>query len=217
MRRKPVQYKELVRTLARNFVNGSLVLVPVVATLYVVYFALAKLDGLLGIGIPGLGLVITVGFIIMVGALTSNVVGKQLIEMSDVALSRVPLVKLVYTSLRDFMAALFGGQRRFDRPVLVSVGGLGGPASVKMLGFVTREDLAPWGPSDHVAVYFPQSLNFAGQLLLVPRVHVERLEIEPSQLFPFIVSGGIAGATSTSEAEAVAATQALWALPNKKA
>lgn len=201
MRTKPIRWKEVTRTLARNFINGSLVLVPVVATIYVLYFALSKVDSLLGVGIPGLGLLITVGLITLIGALTSNVVGKELIELADDALSRVPFVKLIYTSFRDFMSALFGGQKKFDRPVLVALGE--NPATApKAIGFITREDLAPWGPSDHVAVYFPQSINFAGQLLLVPAACVQRIEIEPSELFPFLVSGGITGVTPPSEPSA---------------
>jgi uncharacterized membrane protein len=216
MRSKPIDWKTLTRTLTRNFINGSLVLVPVVATFYVLYFVLARLDALLGIGIPGLGLLISVAFITTVGALTSNVIGKELIELADVALSRMPFVKLIYTSFRDLMLALFGNQKRFDRPVLVALGD--NPASsVKILGFVTREDLAPWGPADHVAVYFPQSINFAGQLMLVPSSLVQRLEIEPSQLFPFLVSGGITGAAAVSETEAAAAAPALqWPFGSRK-
>jgi uncharacterized membrane protein len=216
MRSPPITRKHLTRTLTRNFINGSLVLVPVVATFYVLYFVLARLDALLGIGIPGLGLLISVAFITAIGALTSNVIGKELIELADVALSRLPIVKLIYTSFRDLMLALFGNQKRFDRPVLVALGN--DPASsVKILGFITREDLAPWGPADHVAVYFPQSINFAGQLLLVPSSHVQRLEIEPSQLFPFVVSGGITGAAAVSESEAAATAQAFqWPFGTRK-
>jgi uncharacterized membrane protein len=214
MRSKPIAWKNPMRTLTRNFINGSLVLVPVVATFYVVYFVLAKLDALLGIGIPGLGLLLAIALITTIGALTSNVIGKELIELADVALSRVPFVKLIYTSFRDLMLALFGSQKRFDRPVLVALGD--DPVSaVKILGFITREDLAPWGPADHVAVYFPQSINFAGQLLLVPNSRVQRVEIEPSQLFPFLVSGGITGAAAVTETEA-AAHAVQWPFGSRK-
>jgi len=67
-------------------------------------------------------------------------------------------VKLIYTSLRDFMAALVGERRSFDRPVLVS---LDEHDQLKAVGFITREDLALLGLRDHVAVYMPQSINFA--------------------------------------------------------
>jgi uncharacterized membrane protein len=216
MRSKPIAWKSVTRILTRNFINGSLVLVPVVATFYVLYFVLARLDALLGIGVPGLGLLISVAFITTIGALTSNVIGKELIELADLALSRMPFVKLIYTSFRDLMLALFGNQKRFDRPVLVALGH--DPAtSVKILGFITREDLAPWGPADHVAVYFPQSINFAGQLMLVPSSCVQRLEIEPSKLFPFLVSGGITGAAAIPETETAAAPTAFqWPFGSRK-
>src|SRR5688572_29929937 len=104
------------KTLIKNFLNGCLILVPTVLTLYVVYLVFVKIDGLLGIGIPGLGFVVTVALITAIGALTTNVIGKQLVEAADRLLTRLPVVKLIYTSLRDFMGAFVGDKRTFDRP-----------------------------------------------------------------------------------------------------
>lgn len=179
------------KLLIKNFLNGCLVIVPTVATLYVVYLIFLKIDGLLGLRIPGLGFVITLALITGIGALTTNVVGRRLVGLSDRLLTRLPLVKLVYTSLRDLMAALVGDKKAFDRPVVVA---LSEDGAVKAFGFVTREDLSAFGLSEHVAVYLPQSVNFAGQLLLVPRTRVRFLEMDASQVFPVVVSAGIAGA-----------------------
>jgi uncharacterized membrane protein len=177
------------KTLARNFLNGCLVLVPTVATLYAAYFVFVKIDGLLGLRVPGVGFVLTIAFITGIGALASNVVGRRLMTLWDNLLGHLPLLKLLYTSLRDFMGALVGERKTFDQPVVVSVSADG---AIKALGFVTREDLSGWGLAEHVAVYFPQSINFAGQLLLFPRSRVTRLDAEPGAVFPFIVSGGMA-------------------------
>jgi uncharacterized membrane protein len=178
-------------TLAKNFLHGCLVVVPATATIYVVYFVFEKVDGLLGLRIPGLGFALTLLLITAIGALTRNVVGRRLVGLPDRVLARLPLVKLVYTSLRDLMAALVGERRSFDRPVLVALGEGG---ALKAFGFITRDDLSQFGLDGFVAVYFPQSINFAGQLAVVPRTHVQPLEMPPSQLLPFIVSGGISGA-----------------------
>jgi uncharacterized membrane protein len=178
------------KTLIRNFLNGCLVLVPTLATLYVVYFVFTKIDGMLGIGVPGLGFVITIALITGVGALTTNVVARQLISMPERLLTHVPLVKLIYTSLRDFVAALVGEKKTFDRPVVAT---LSEDGAVKAFGFITREDLDAFGLQDHVAVYLPQSINFAGQLVLLPRARVRLLEVDASQMFPLIASAGITG------------------------
>jgi uncharacterized membrane protein len=178
-------------SLVKNFLHGCLVIVPATVTIYAVYFVFEKVDGLLGLRVPGIGFALTLVLITAVGALTRNVVGKRLVALPDRVLARLPLVKLVYTSLRDLMAALVGERRSFDRPVLAS---LSADGAVKAFGFITRDDLAHFGLDGYVAVYFPQSINFAGQLALLPRARVTALDMPPSQLLPFVVSGGMAGA-----------------------
>lgn len=178
------------KTLAKNFLRGCLVVVPVVATLYAVYFVVHTLDGLLGLRVPGVGFVISIALITAIGAFASNVVGKRLLEMPDKLFGHIPFVKLIYTSLRDFMAALVGERRSFDRPVVVS---LGGESDLRVFGFITRDDLGAFGLQEHVAVYLPQSINFAGQLLLVPRTRVQPLDVPAATILPVIVSGGMAG------------------------
>lgn len=178
------------KTLVSNFLRGCLIVVPVLATLYVLYFVVHAMDRMLGVAVPGLGFVLVVALISTVGAFASNVVGKRLLALPDRVLGQVPFVKLIYTSLRDVMAALVGERRSFDRPVLVALDERG---ELKALGFVTREDLSAFGLGGHVAVYVPQSINFAGQLLLVPRARVQPLDTPPADILPIIVSGGMAG------------------------
>jgi uncharacterized membrane protein len=105
-------------------------------------------------------------------------------------LIKAPFVKLLYTSIKDLIAAFMGEKRRFDQPVLVSLSPVGHGEAV---GFVTRTDLEFLGLLDHVAVYFPQSYNFAGHLLVFPKDQVRPLEAESSEVMAFIVSGGVSG------------------------
>jgi len=112
------------------------------------------------------------------------------LDMMEGVLIKAPFVKLLYTSIKDLIAAFMGEKRRFDQPVLVSLspGGHG-----EAVGFVTRTDLEFLGLLDHVAVYFPQSYNFAGHLLVFPKEQVRPLEVESSEVMAFIVSGGVSG------------------------
>jgi uncharacterized membrane protein len=181
-----------VKLLIKNFLNGCLVLVPTAATVYVVVVLFEAIDGWLGLPIPGAGLLITVVLITAIGAFASNVVGKRLVGLADRLLAKLPLVKLLYTGLRDFTAALLGDRKTFDRPVVVSIDSQG-EQGIKVFGFITRDDLSAFGLTTHVAVYVPQSINFAGQLLLVPRERVRPIEVAPAELLPVIVSGAIAG------------------------
>ena len=178
----------LMAMLVKNFLRGCLIVVPVVVTLYAIYFVVRALDGMLGLGVPGAGLAISLILITAIGAFASNMIGKRLLALPDRILGRLPFVKLIYTSLRDFMAALVGERRSFDRPVLLSLGD-----EVKVLGFITRDDLSELGLRDHVGVYLPQSINFAGQLVLVPRSRVQPLDLPATTVLPVIVSGGMAG------------------------
>ncbi|MEJ2230664.1 MAG: DUF502 domain-containing protein [Nitrospirales bacterium] len=179
--------------LARNFFEGLLILVPVVVTLYVAWLVLETIDGWLNIPIPGVGFLVTVGLITLTGRYASTVFGQKMLDMTEGMLVKAPFVKLLYTSLKDLIAAFMGEKRRFDQPVLVSLTP-GGHAEA--VGFVTRTDLEFLGLLDHVAVYFPQSYNFAGNLLVFPKGQVHPLEAESADVMAFIVSGGVSGGQS---------------------
>ena len=181
--------------LARNFFEGLLILVPVVTTLYVAWLVLQTIDGWLSIPIPGLGILVTVGLITLTGRYASTVFVQKILDMMERVLIRAPFVKLLYTSIKDLIAAFMGEKRRFDQPVMVS---LSPGSSGEAVGFVTRTDLEFLGLLNHVAVYFPQSYNFAGHLLIFPKEQVRPLEAESSEVMAFIVSGGVSGGVSGS-------------------
>jgi uncharacterized membrane protein len=170
------------------FLRGCLVTAPLGLTIYIVFLVLSAVDQLLPFRIPGVGLLVTVMLITLVGVLTSNVVGRSLLDVAESVLRKLPLVKLVYTSIKDLVSAFVGDKKRFDIPAAVTLAG-----GVRMLGFVTRDGLSQIGMPDHVAVYIPQSYNFAGYLLLAPRSQVEALDLSASEVMTFVVSGGVSG------------------------
>lgn len=176
--------------LARNFFEGLLILVPVGVTVTVAVFVFDFIDGWLHIPIPGVGFIVTVGLITLTGRFASNVFVQKVIDGTERLLTRAPLVKLVYTSIKDLIAAFMGEKKRFDQPVIVALTP-GGHAEA--IGFVTRSSMEFIGLLDHVAVYFPQSYNFAGNLLVFPKDQVRPLEAESSEIMAFLVSGGVAG------------------------
>ena len=178
------------KTLFGYFLRGCLALLPIAATVYVAFVVVATIDHWVPVGVPGLGFALTIALITLAGFLTSNVVGRAALDVTDRLLARVPLAKLVYTSIRDLLGAFVGEKKRFDRPVAVTLV----PGSrARMLGFVTRDRLDALGGHDEVAVYFPQSYNFAGYLAVVPRDQVEPLSVSTTDLMTFVVSGGVSG------------------------
>ncbi len=179
-----------VKRLVGYFVRGCLVLAPLGLTIYILFAILRTIDQLLPIGIPGAGLLLTLILVTTVGALTSNVVGRSVFDSADRALKRLPLVKLIYTSIKDLIDAFMGDKKSFNRPVAVT---LNPGSGLKALGFITRDGLHSLELPLHVAVYFPQSYNFAGYLAVVPREQVEALEVNSAELMTFIISGGVSG------------------------
>ncbi|MGI5912216.1 MAG: DUF502 domain-containing protein [Syntrophomonadaceae bacterium] len=190
------------KRLANYFIKGLLFMVPIVITIYVVYIIFVKVDSLLriplpGIGIlPGLGFVITLAIITLTGFLVSNFVTQSLLLVFDQFMSNVPLVKILYGALKDLLNALAGDKKSFNRPVLVK---LGSDNSAHVLGFITCDSLARFGLSEYISVYIPQSYNFAGQLLVFPRDQVHLLDAASSDIMAFIISGGVTGQDSHSK------------------
>jgi uncharacterized membrane protein len=184
------------KRLANYFLNGLLFMVPIVVTLYVLYILFIKVDGLLKIPIPGIGVIPGVGFlatlviITLTGFLVSNFLTKRLLLLFDGLMSRLPLVKLLYGSIKDLLNAFAGEKKSFNRPALVK---LGPDNSAHVLGFITCDSLTKFGLEEYISVYVPQSYNFAGQLLVFPREQVQPLDTSSADLMTFIVSGGVAG------------------------
>ena len=176
--------------LIRYFFRGLLVFVPAVATVAIVVFVFTRVDRWMGLPIPGVGFAATLVLILVLGALASNIVTKRLLELVDTLFRRLPFVQLVYTAIRDLTSAIVGEKKGFDHPVAVA---LWEGSGARALGFATRESLEAIGMPGYVAVYLPQSYNFAGMVLVFPREKVLPLTASSSDVMSFVVSGGVAG------------------------
>jgi uncharacterized membrane protein len=170
------------------FLRGLVLTVPLAVTTAVCWLIFTSIDGWLGLPIPGVGFVITLAAITLVGFLGSTFLWNQLIDTMESALERLPFVRLLYNSTKDLLNAFVGEKRRFDAPVLVE---LSADGAVRTFGFITQQSLSALGLATDVAVYFPQSYNFAGQLVVVPASRVKRLDAVSSDVLAFIVSGGV--------------------------
>ncbi len=175
------------RTLTRSFAQGLLVLAPVGITIWVVYFTVTALDDWLGTSVPGLGIVVAAAGITLIGYLAGNVVGTKLISWLELGLQRVPLIRILYNSLRDLFGAFVGSKRKFDKPVAVALNESG----LKVLGFLTNERFDDPHLAGHVSVYLPESYNFAGNLVVVPKERVHVLDADGAEFMAFIMSGGV--------------------------
>lgn len=183
--------------IARAFLRGLLIVVPAAVTVWLVWTVFVWIDGLFDfeawfdIKAPGLGLLAALVLISGLGFLAGNVLARFFLDLFEQLFTRTPLVRLVYTSLRDLIDAFVGEKKRFDTPVLVAPYGEGGAL---IPGFITRKELEVFGLGQHVSVYLPQAYNFAGQVIVVPATAVRPLEVDSTEVMTFIVSGGVSGA-----------------------
>jgi uncharacterized membrane protein len=178
------------KTLTNYFLKGLLFLAPIIVTLYILYFIVTAVDQIFGVKIPGLGFLITIALVTAIGFLVSTFLARGAAKLIDNLFSRMPFIKMIYSSIKDLVSAFVGEKKRFDKPVLVS---LFPESTVQTLGFITRESMDNIGMADSLAVYLPQSYNFAGNLIVVPREQVTPLDIESGKVMTFIVSGGVSG------------------------
>ncbi|MCA9609139.1 MAG: DUF502 domain-containing protein [Myxococcales bacterium] len=175
------------KKLAKIFFQGVLVFVPVVGTIALVSWLLITLDSLIPLDIPFAGLGAVLVTIFLFGLLANNVVGRKLFDWLERGMKSVPVVKIVYTSLKDLLGAFVGDTRSFDKPAMVRISD-----DVRVFGFVTCDHFDDIRLAGHVAVYLPQSYNFAGNLMIVPEDRVEPVDADSAQFMAFIVSGGVA-------------------------
>jgi uncharacterized membrane protein len=172
--------------IAKNFLRGLVVVVPIALTIYLVYEAFVRIDRLLDLKTPGLGFAVTIVGVIAIGALASNFVGREAVRLMESVFTRMPLVRLIYSSIRDLLEAFVGDQKRFNQPVAVSL-----TDELRAIGFVTQEDLSFLSMPGEVAVYLPFSYSMAGSLILVPRARVQRIGIDSASAMALVVSGGV--------------------------
>ncbi len=176
------------KRVSQYFLQGLLFLVPVVVTIYVIYWVFVKIDNILNFPVPGLGFVVTIVFITMVGFGASNFLTRNIVNLVDRIFVRLPLVKMIYTAIKDLVNAFVGDKKSFNRPVQVVIDR---ESNLRVIGFATRDSLDSIGIQDSIAVYLPQSYNFAGNLIIVDREQVTSMSADPGEVMKLIVSGGV--------------------------
>lgn len=181
--------RDIAKRIASYFFQGLLVSVPLAILGYVIYGLFVFLDQLIPFEFPGLGLLTLLVLITLMGYLASTIVAQPFRWWFEELLKRIPLLKTLYTTVSDFISALVGTKKRFDKPVMVKVSSTG----MHKLGFITHEDLSQLGIGEEmVAVYFPHSYNFSGNLFIVPKENIVPLDQTSAEVMKFIVSGGVA-------------------------
>lgn len=188
----------------RTFLTGLVAIIPLAVTAYVVYWLFTAADSLLsGIGrallprdwyFPGLGLVVAVLAVLALGAaLNAWSFGRVMLTLGSRLLERIPLVKTVYSGVRDLM--LFVSRAPADdrrHVVLVTL-----PGDVRLIGFITDAAPAQAVPElaledePVLAVYLPMSYQIGGYTLYLPERRFQRLEMSVEEGMRMVLTAGM--------------------------
>ncbi len=190
------------RTLGSTFIKGLAAVLPIVVTLYLLYWlaGLAEavvggvMDAVLPFYFPGLGLLFAAVGIFLVGVLLNAWLVRKLFDLGEALMHRIPLVKTIYGAVQDLMQFFSAaGSNKASQVVTVTV--TVGEVKARLLGVVTREDfesLPPelGGPND-IAVYLPMSYQVGGYTLMLPRDSVQSVDMSIDQAMRFAVTAGM--------------------------
>jgi len=171
------------------FLQGLLYIVPITVTLYVVVWAFQKIDGILPFEFPGLGLIIIISLITIIGFLGSAVITSPINAFFQNLLKRAPLLKTIYSSVKDLMNTFVGNKKGFSEPVLVKIYE---NSTIERIGFITNEDVESLNiAKGKVLVYMPHSYAISGQLFVVEKKNVSPIDKSSAEIMKLIVSGGV--------------------------
>jgi len=193
--------KRILKRTLEYFFQGLIYSSPIGITIYLIIWVLKNIDGLvinahLPFHFPGLGIIVLFFIITLLGIIGKRIISTPLKAELDRLLDKAPIIKLIFTSIRDFLSAFVGSNKKFKQPVLVKVSDY-----AEKLGFVTQHELPILGLEGKVAVYFPYSYSFLGELVIVPSQFVTPINIPSAQVMKFVVSGGVSGIDSKEDEE----------------
>jgi uncharacterized membrane protein len=191
----------MMKKLINYFLQGLLFVVPVTVTIYVVIKAVVWLDNLLPVKVPipvpgaesydlpGLGILLIASIITVAGYIGTRFVRNPVFSIFEGLIERTPLLKLIYSSVKDLIEAFVGDKKRFTQPVLVT---MNNNPPIQRIGFVTENDLTELGlGKNKMAVYLPFSYGFNGQLVIVESDNVQKLDASGTEMMKFVISGGV--------------------------
>jgi uncharacterized membrane protein len=181
-------FKRISAKLFSFFVKGLLLLAPVYVTGYIIFNLLDSLDSQFFVQYRGTGLIVLIGIIMIVGFLGSTFISVPVVQIFEDAIVKLPLIGIIYSSLKDLVGAFVGDKKKFNQPVRFVLNKENG---IQKIGFITQQDLQFIEITDSVMVYCPHSYAFSGELFIVPSASITLLNLPASDVMKMIVSGGV--------------------------
>lgn len=190
------------KSIGKIFLTGILTILPILATIYLVFWLIAAVERFLGkqllLLLPdeyyraGMGFLAALVLIFLTGLLMRAWLFRQFIKTGENLLLRIPLIKVVYKALKDLFG-LFSGDQNNEALQVVSVRLPG--TDMRLLGFITRTDFSDMpkgvGAADDIAVYLPMSYQVGGYTVMIPRSQVTPIEMSREEAMRFVITAGI--------------------------
>lgn len=194
--------KKLASALLNYFFKGLIVVVPIGVAAYLIYWAVSNIDTALNLSdvfwtdskgkpiyIPGLGILNVIVIIMIAGILVTSVITDPIKRWFKRWINRLPFFNFLYSSIKDLTEAFVGDEKKFNEAVIVEVNEFG----LKKIGFLVQKDLTKLGLPGEVAVYFPYSYSFAGQVVIIAADKVKPIDRNSADMMKFVISGGVSG------------------------
>ena len=192
-------------TLRKYIIAGLLVWLPFAATVVIVKLVVDLLDkiilllppeyqptAVLGFSIPGFGIVLAISILLITGMLAANLFGRRLVEFWEAILSRIPLVRSIYSSVKQISTTILDSNgKSFRKVVMLQYPRKG----IWSIGFLTNEDVSTdidGLNEDLVAVFVPTTPNpTSGFIIMASRDDITELDMTVEEGFKFIISMGV--------------------------
>jgi len=194
--------KRIAKALLNYFFKGLIVVVPLGAAAFLIFWAVSSIDTALNLSdviwtnskgkpvyIPGLGILNVFVVIMIAGILVTNVITDPIKRWFNRWINRLPFFNFLYSSIKDLTEAFVGDEKKFNEAVIVEVNEFG----LKKIGFLVQKDLAKINMPGEVAVYFPYSYSFAGQVVIIAADKVKPIDKNAADMMKFVISGGVSG------------------------
>lgn len=191
------------RFITRQILTGLITILPVMLTLYLIYWFVVSTEKALGGVIkfilpdvlywPGMGFIAAILLVFVIGMLMQLYVVKALFNKIEDLLYHMPLIKSVYGAIRDFFQYFSPSrQTEFQQVVAVDMGN-----DMELIGFVTLDSsaslpLAEDEQQEKVLVYLPMSYNIGGYPIMMPKSRLRPIDMTMEQAMRFVLTAGVA-------------------------
>jgi len=190
----------------KYFISGLLVWLPIIATLLVIKFLVDILsqslnllpkplqpDALFGFHIPGIGVILTLVVIFVTGLLVANILGRKLVDYGDAIMTRIPIVRTIYSGVKQVTETVFSpGGQSFRKVLLVEYPCAGVWSIAFQTGEVFKGIEQSLNSEPMVCYFIPTTPNpTSGFLMMAPKSKVIELDIGVDQALKFVISLGV--------------------------